>query len=147
MLTIFTKHPRVLNMRGFQICQGSKYTKALNMPLVLNLPRLWINQGSEYVRLHRVLNMPEYVCVIMPGWICMGMSEYANICVHMPKSAWMAFALYFPIVMPCLLERVLTYFNVCTKLEVFVLRRMMLFSSRHKHWFFYSSCIYIWFLF
>ena len=40
----------------------------------------------------------------------------------------MAFALYFPIVyMPCLLERVLTYFNVCTKLEVLVLRKMMLF--------------------
>ena len=42
----------------------------------------------------------------------------------------MAFALYFPIVIPCLLERVLTYFNVCTKLEVLVLRKMMLFSWR-----------------
>ena len=29
-----------------------------------------------------------------------------------------AFALYFPIVIPCLLERVLTYFNVYTKVEV-----------------------------
>ena len=55
----------------------------------------------------------------------------------------MAFALYFSIVIPCLLERVLTYFNVCTKLEVLVLRKMMLFSWRHKHLFFYSSCNFI----
>ena len=65
MLTIFTKHPRVLNMPlilkmlGFRICQGFKYTKALNMPPVLNLPRFLINQGSEYVRINRVLNIPE----------------------------------------------------------------------------------------
>ena len=39
----------------------------------------------------------------------------------------MAFALYFPIVIPCPLERVLTYFNVCTTLEVLVLRKMICF--------------------
>ena len=84
MLTIFTKHPRVLNMRGFQICQGSKYTKALNMPLVLNLPRLWINQSSEYGKLNRVLNMPDYVWLNMHGyvWICQYMREYAQICLN-----------------------------------------------------------------
>ena len=31
------------------------------MPPVLNLPRFLINQGSEYVRVNRVLNMPGYV--------------------------------------------------------------------------------------
>ena len=85
MLTIFTKHPRVLNMRGFQICQGSKYTKALNMPLVLNLPRLWwINQASEYVTLNRVLNMPEYAWLNMHGyfWICQYLRAYAQICLN-----------------------------------------------------------------
>ena len=30
---------------------------------------------------HRVLNMPDYV------WLNMDMSEYAGICVNMPKSA------------------------------------------------------------
>ena len=30
----------------------------------------------------------------------------------------MAFVLYFPIVIPCLLEGVVTYFNIYTKLEV-----------------------------
>ena len=48
----------------------------------------------EYTRilnmagLHRILNM----------------SEYAGICVHMPKSAKMTFVLYFPIVIPYLKE-------------------------------------------
>ena len=53
----------------------------------------------------------------------------------------MAFVLYFPIVIPCLLERVLTYFNAYTKLEVLVLRKMMLFLvGDTKIDFFYSSC-------
>ena len=49
----------------------------------------------------------------------MNIPENADVCVNMPKSSRMAFVLYFPIVIPCLLERVLTYFNVYTKLEVF----------------------------
>ena len=83
MLTIFAKHPRVLKMPGFQICQGSKYTKALNMHLVLNLPRFWINQDSEYVRVKTVLNMPDYVWLNMQWyvWICQYMREYAQICL------------------------------------------------------------------
>ena len=45
-------------------------------------------------RLHRVLNMPEYplLRLDMRGYgyasdICLDMSEYAEICVNMPKSA------------------------------------------------------------
>ena len=34
----------------------------------------------------------------------------------------MAFAWYFPIVIPCLLERVVTCVNVYTKLEVLVMK-------------------------
>ena len=45
------------------------------------------------------------------------MLEYAGICVNMPKSTRIAFALYFPIVVPCLLECVVTYLNVYAKLE------------------------------
>ena len=35
----------------------------------------------------------------------------------------MALALYFPIVVRCLLEHVLTYFSAYTKLEILVLRK------------------------
>ena len=126
-------------MTLFWICQGSEYTKVLNMPLVLNIPGFWICQGhtgSEYA----------WICLIMSDWICLDLSEYAAICSNMPKSAWMAFVLYFPIVNSCLLERVATYFNVYTKLEVLVWRKMTLFCWRHTIWF--NSCMYfIWFLF
>ena len=50
----------------------------------------------------------------------LNMSEYAGIRVNMPKSALMAFVLYLPIVIPCLVEHVVTYYNVDTKLEVLV---------------------------
>ena len=70
--------------------------------------------------------MPEYplLRLDMRGYgyasdICLDMSEYAEICVNMPKSAWMVF-LYFPIVIPCLIERARSYFNVYTKVEVLV---------------------------
>ena len=44
--------------------------------------------------------MPEVrTCLIMP--------EYVSI----PKSAWMAFVLHVPIVIPCLHENVFTYFK------------------------------------
>ena len=45
--------------------------------------------------LHRVLNMPEYVCII-PG--------YAWLCLNVPKSVWMAFVLHLPIVISYLKE-------------------------------------------
>ena len=86
-----------------------------------------------------------WICLIMSGWICLGMSEYAGICVNMPKSPLMAFVLYFPIVIPCLLEGVVTYFNVYTKLEVLFWMKMRLFSWRHAIWF--SSCILFGFYF
>ena len=83
----------------------------------------------------------------MCGWIYLDISENADICVSMPKSAWMAFALYIPIVILCLLERVLTNFSVYTNLEVLVLRKIMLFLWRHKNWFFFSIVAVILFVF
>ena len=71
-------------------------------------------------------NMPEY------AWLCLAnlnMPGYVWICL---KYAWMAFVLYFPIVIPCLYESVGTYFNVYTKLEVLVWRKIRPFSWSHK---------------
>ena len=150
------KYVWVLNMLGSWICLWFWICQGFEQARVLNKPGFWIYQVSEYASgsefasvlnmsgLHRVLNMPE--CLIMSGWICLEMSEYAGICVNKPKSASIAFVLYSPIVIPCLLEGVVTYFYVFTKLEVLVWMKMRLFSWRDTIWF--SSCKYfIWFLF
>ena len=74
------------------------------------------------------LNMPD--CV----WTNLNMPGYAWICL---KYAWMAFVLYFLIVIPCLYQSVGTYFNVYSKLEVLVWRKIRLFSWSHKIRFFF----------
>ena len=59
------------------------------------------------------------------------MSEYAGICVNMPKSISVTFVLYFPNVILCLVERVVTYLNVYTKLEIigyFLKKQNLIFS-------------------
>ena len=66
------------------------------------------------------------------------MSQYASftgICV-ITKSAWMAFVLHIPIVISCLLKRVIIYFKVYTKLEVIVWMNMRLFLARKNLIFF-----------
>ena len=76
--------------------------------------------GSEYARvldmlgLHRVLKMAEqaWFCQNMPELWLRAWTKY----MIMPKSAWMVFVFHFPIVIPYLFERVITYFNVYTKL-------------------------------
>ena len=132
-----SEYVRVPNITGFWIClwfwrcQGSEYTRVLNMTLVLKMSGFWKCQGSEYTRvlnmsgLHRVLNMPDYVWLHMPGyvWICRNMHEYAQIWVS-------GFCFIFR---HC---NQLTYFNVYSKLEVLVLRKIMPFSWRCKIWFF-----------
>ena len=132
-------------MSGSWIYQGPEYASGSEYARVLNKPGFWISHGSEYVR---VTQGSEYawICLIMSDWICLDLSKYAVICTNMPKSAWVAFVLYFPIVIPCLLERVVTYFNVYTKLEVLVWKKMRLFSWRHTIWF-NSWMYFIWFLF
>ena len=52
--------------------------------------------------------------------------------MNRPKSAWMAFALHVPIVIPCLLESVVTYFKVyCLKEhEAVFLKKQNLILSR-----------------
>ena len=74
------------------------------------------------------------------------MSEYAGICVDMPKSTWMTFVLFFPIEILCLVEPMVTYFNVYTKLEVIIrsyYETRGYFLEETKFDFFYSSWKYL----
>ena len=48
------------------------------------------------------------------------MPEYAGMCMGIPKSTCMAFILHFPVAIPWLPERLVTYFNVYTKREVII---------------------------
>ena len=57
--------------------------------------------------------MPEYF---------LNMPEYEGILANMAKSACKAFVLHVPVVIPCELERVVTYFK-----EVYKLRGIKLF--------------------
>ena len=127
-----SEYATVLNKPGFWISQGLEYTTVLNTRLVLNLPGFWIRvwfwicQGSEYVRVKQG-SEHACICMIMSGWICLDMSEYAGICVNMPKSARMAFPLYFPHCNTLFTWRRGYFFNVYTKLEVLVWMRTRLF--------------------
>ena len=119
--------------------QGSEYTR------ILNILKFWIclwfsiYQSSEYARL---THGPECIWII---------SEYAGICVNVPKSARIAFALHIPIVIPCLFKRVVTHFNkvsslreheVLISIKCQVWGNMRFFSWRDKIWFLYSSWKY-----
>ena len=76
--------------------------------------------------------MPEY------AWTCLDISEYVDICVNMPKSAWMAFALYFPILIHCLLER-MYIFQRLHKTRSFSLKENDAVLLETKIDFFYSN--------
>ena len=84
------------------------------MPLFLSIQGFWVNESSEYARVTKgseyAWKVPEYF------WLCLNITKYAGVYVNMPKSVWMAFVLHLPIVIPRLLERVIIYFNVYTKL-------------------------------
>ena len=66
------------------------------------------------------------------AWICLNMPKYVGICVNMSKYAWVAFVIHVPILIPCLLERVVTYFNEIYSLKenevVFLNRQYFIFS-------------------
>ena len=68
--------------------------------------------------------MPEYL---------LNMPEYQGVWANMAKSAFKAFVLQVPLVIPCELQRVVTYFN-----EVYKLRDIKLFPEI-KFDFFYST--------
>ena len=58
--------------------------------------------------------MPEYF---------LNMPEYEGVWANMAKSVFKAFVLHVPVVIPCEIQRVVTYFN-----EVYKLRGIKLFS-------------------
>ena len=69
----------------------------------------WIYHGSEY---HRVTQGSEYALIIPEyAWLWLNMPTYACICVNKPRSTWMALVLHFPLVMHCLFERMVTFFQ------------------------------------
>ena len=62
--------------------------------------------------------MLEYTGVVpQQTSLCLNMSEYMTMCVNMSTSAGRDFVSHSPIVILCLLEHAITYFNVYTKLE------------------------------
>ena len=96
---------------------------------------LWLYQDSEYASGSEYvsgfwlcqdcagfwifLDMREqFVNTSDYAWICPNIPGCTGICVNILKSAWMIFVLRFPIVISCLLECVVTYFNAYTKQEV-----------------------------
>ena len=110
-LIIAVEYPRVLKSPAFWICfwfwmsHSFRYTRILNITLVLNMPGFWIYQSSEYVRVLNIsytefrlclnnfricLNMLDYT------WISLNNPEYIGIYVNMPKHSRIAFVSHFP---------------------------------------------------
>ena len=120
--SIFTKHFIVDLCQGYEYVSGSKYARVLNIP--------W---------LHRVLDMSEYTWIIPDyAWLCRNMLDYARICLNIAKSAWIAFVLHVPIVIPCPLEYIFTCFT-----EVYGLKEQETFLEVTKFYFIYISWKYL----
>ena len=84
-------HHRYLT--GFWICLGFLF---------------WINQSSEYA------GVTQNIC-LNNFWTCQNISKYVWMCRNLLE--WLLF--YFLIVIPCLLECMVTYFIVYMKLDFF----------------------------
>ena len=138
--------PWVLNMPGFWIYLGSQYARFLNVPgfWIYQNSEFWICwsskyasssqcQGSEYARFTQG---PEYVWIIHEfAWLCLNMSEYTWICQNMCEYAYIClngFCLLVLIVILCLLECMVAYFNKVHHLKehevVFLKRQNLIFS-------------------
>ena len=71
------------------ISQGSEQPSILNIWLVLNVPKFWIYQGSNYApsfEYARVTPCSEYAWIIHEHvWICLNMSGYVWIYLRVPE--------------------------------------------------------------
>ena len=114
--TVFAKCSIADVWQGSEHAWVSEYVSHSEYASVLNILQFWVCPGSEYSWIY-----------LTDSWICLIMARYATIFVNMPKSAWMTFVLPFPIVTPCLLESVITYFDVYAK-AVFLKRQNLIFS-------------------
>ena len=118
LLTIFAKCSII------DVWQGSEYASVSDFEYTRVLNTLG---------LYRILNMPQYARIIFEhSWICLNMPKYVWVCLNL--SEWFLFC--FLIVILCLLERVVTYFNLYRKLEVIVWMNTRQFSWRDKIAFF-----------
>ena len=78
-------------LKGFWLCLGFWF---------------WIYQDFQYAG---VTWDSDYASVCQNNfWTSLSMAKYAWMCLNLPK--WLLF--YFPIIIPCLLERMVTYFNI-----------------------------------
>ena len=74
----------------------------------VSIPVFGISQGYTGFWLCLIIRLNNScICLIVSRyfWTCVDMPEYAGICVTMLKSAWIAFVLRVPTIMPCQLER------------------------------------------
>ena len=104
-----------LNIQGFWLCLW-----------------LWVCDGSEYARVTD--GWKDSWIGMSNSWICLNMLEYARICMNLPKTAWMAFYVLVPLLIFCLLERVVNYFN-----EVYGVKELGYFLEEKKLNFFYVA--------
>ena len=91
LLTIFAKCSIV------HVWQGSEYASVSNFEYSRVLIMPGVRQGSEYARI-----------IFEHAWIFLNMPKYAWMCLNLPE--WQMF--YFPIVIPYLLKRLVTYFSM-----------------------------------
>ena len=81
--------------------------------------------------------MPEYASMI---------PEHAEICVNVPNlPEWLLFC--FPILIPRLLERMVTYFSVYTKLEGYIVKGYEAVFLKRQNLIFLVVAGSIWFVF
>ena len=108
------------------------------MPLVLNTPRFWIYQSSEYARVTQGICLNNsWICRNMPdyAWICLNMPEFAKICVNMPKSTLMVFTIQYPI-SPFVLQSLFYLFECLQETRGYSLKEHEAVFLKGKKWFF-----------
>ena len=115
-----------------------KTTTAFIISLTCSIVNVW--HGSEYAlvfdfKYTRVLNMlgvtkhSEYASICLNNfYVCLNMPKYTWICLNLPE--WLLF--YFIIVMLYLLEYLVTYFNIYTKLQFTIWRNIVYFLEETK---------------
>ena len=126
----------LLTMPEFWPCQSCQYTQVLNIPGFSVWLWFWIFQGSEYFSFTQ--SSENAWIYLNNSWKGSNMSEYAGICANISKWTWIGFILHFLIVIHCLLEQVVIYFNVHKKLGTW----KCLLEETNFH-FFYSSWKYV----
>ena len=120
--------PWILKISAFWKYRESKYTRVLHMFLVLNIPGFWMYHNSRYAR---VTQGSEYARII---------PEYGWLCLIMPKSIWMVFVLYLPIVIYRNWKIKFGFFYSSWKYLIFFCFRLNIFASKTSNLLWGWSC-------